>query len=96
MFLYLTRICESEALTLSLSNTGKQLKWSTARGTRNLYHFKGLGVPLAGKSLPGSGGTWAGPHEDGGEDALLVPQSALVPVGVHSLQNQDPVSPLEG
>ena len=75
---------------------GQQLKLSMARGKRNLYHFKGLGVPLEGKSLPGSSGTWAGPHEDGGEDALSVPQSALVPVRVHSLQDQDPVSPLEG
>lgn len=79
-----------------LANVGKQLKLNMARGKRNMYHFKGLTLPLEGKSLPCSCRTWAGPHEDCGEDALPVAQSAPVPVGVHTFHDQDLVSPLEG
>lgn len=61
-----------------------------------MCHFKDVGLPLGTGCLPCCPHTWAGPHEDCGEDALPAPQAALIPVGVHTLQDQDPVSPLEG
>ena len=85
-------------ITLWINFQKQANNWNWARPEEQEISIisKVLGVPLEGKSLPGSSGTWAGPHKDGSEDALSAPQSAFVPVGVHSLQDQDPVSPLEG